>query len=114
MADGEDKGAEHLSEVLRGLPVTSDVDMDVDTPLDIKVLLVSPSRSARQILARDLRACGYGVMSVETPWKALQMSVCAQPDMVITSVVMDGMNGVDLANALRARSRRRKTCRWRC
>lgn len=99
VASGEDRGSEHLSEVLRGLPVANNVDLEVEAPLEIKILLVSPSRSARQILARDLRACGYGVMSVETPWKALQMSVCARPDMVITSVVMDG---VDLANALGA------------
>lgn len=99
---GEDPTAEALRARLRELPLHRASELDVASPLDIEILLVTPSNAVGRLVARDLRACGCRVTAVDSPWKAIQLTVCTQPDLVITSVVMNGLGGTDLARALGA------------
>ena len=98
----KDLGDEALRDVLRSLPTHHRRDFEVDAPLDVEVLLVTPANAVGRAVARELRECGYRVSTVESPWSALQLAACTKPDLIITSVVMDGIGGIDLSRAVAA------------
>jgi PAS domain S-box-containing protein len=74
------------------------------------VLLVEDAHSVRKLARESLKARGYTVMEAANGAQALDL--CSQYgggiDLLITDIVMPGMNGVDLAAALSAQSPRTK------
>jgi two-component system, cell cycle sensor histidine kinase and response regulator CckA len=69
------------------------------------ILLVDDDRGVREFAGRVLAARGYDVLSASTPGDALQL-FDGHPggiDLLLTDVVMAGMTGPALADALRAR-----------
>ena len=109
--DGRDPGDEETSKILRGLPAhtwtpTPDVsapdDFEVREPLRVEVLLVAPGRAVRRMISDELRALGFRVSTLRSPWQALEVAARIRPDLVITSAVMDHLTGIDLARAMRA------------
>jgi two-component system cell cycle sensor histidine kinase/response regulator CckA len=68
------------------------------------VLLVEDDVALRELLSRALRQAGYDVIVPETPEEALRLvrDGDAAPDLLITDVVMPGMNGPALARDLLA------------
>jgi signal transduction histidine kinase/CheY-like chemotaxis protein len=67
------------------------------------VLLVEDDDAVRALVSRVLETDGYRVLAAETPHDALATLETAHVDLVITDVVMPGMGGRDLAEAVRAR-----------
>jgi PAS domain S-box-containing protein len=65
------------------------------------ILVVEDARAVRTLAARILRDAGYAVVEADDPADAI--SLAAQPDLVLTDVVMPGMSGGDLARVLRER-----------
>jgi signal transduction histidine kinase/CheY-like chemotaxis protein len=70
---------------------------------DERVLVVDDEPSVRRLLARILRSRGYDVFETEDAQSALALmnSATRQMDLVVTDVVMPGMNGVRLAEKIR-------------
>jgi CheY-like chemotaxis protein len=68
------------------------------------VLVVDDLEHIRSVLCRNLRSAGHMVLEAEDGAKALQMirDRHGQVDLVITDVVMLGMNGTALADRLTA------------
>ena len=68
------------------------------------VLVVDDLEHIRLVLCRNLRSAGHVVLEAEDGAKALQMirDRHGQVDLVITDVVMLGMNGTALADRLTA------------
>jgi hypothetical protein len=68
------------------------------------VLVVDDLEHIRLVLCRNLRSAGHTVLEAEDGAKALQMirDRHGQVDLVITDVVMLGMNGTALADRLTA------------
>jgi two-component system, cell cycle sensor histidine kinase and response regulator CckA len=68
------------------------------------VLVVDDLEHIRAVLCRQLRAAGHTVLETDDGAKALQMirDRHGQVDLVITDVVMLGMNGTALADRLTA------------
>jgi len=68
------------------------------------VLVVDDLEHIRTVLCRNLRSAGHTVLESEDGAKALQMirDRHGQVDLVITDVVMLGMNGTALADRLTA------------
>lgn len=66
------------------------------------ILLVEDEKSVRETARSFLLKLGYQVLSAELPDKALRVSekYAGEIDLLITDVIMPGMNGVDLASKL--------------
>jgi CheY-like chemotaxis protein len=102
LLDGEEVSQEDIAEVVRDLPAKKTFDIGDVTITDIEVTLVVPQRSAARVVARELAACGYRVATVLDPIEGLEVILETRPDLVITTMVMPRMSGVDLACALSA------------
>ena len=102
LLDGDFVSTEETAEVVRNLPHMMTFDVSDVTITDTEVTLVLPQRSAASVVGRELAACGYRVSTVLDPLEALGLIVETRPDMVITTVVMPRLSGVDLACAMAA------------
>ncbi len=91
------------AEIVRELPAKrGDFDMEGIHPLDIEVMTVMPKGTATTIVERELKACGYRVVNLESPFEAIEYAVRTKPDMVMFAGVLTGLSGVDLACAFKA------------
>jgi two-component system response regulator GlrR len=68
-----------------------------------RVLLVDDDRSLLRLLSMRLSAADYAVLAVESGEQALAQYPLFRPDLVITDLRMDGMDGMALFDRLRAR-----------
>jgi CheY-like chemotaxis protein len=68
-----------------------------------KVLVVDDERCIADTLAAILRNSGYDATACYDAEGALQQCESVRPDLVISDVVMPGMNGIDLATLVRER-----------
>ncbi len=64
------------------------------------VLLVEDDESVRELAGRILSNAGYTVLAAGSGEKALETAAAQNLDIVITDVVMPGMNGVELAHKI--------------
>ncbi|MDJ0910350.1 MAG: response regulator, partial [Woeseiaceae bacterium] len=69
-----------------------------------RILLVDDDPGLLRLLSIRLRAEGYEVEAVESAHKALASLVRFQPDLVITDLRMDKMDGIGLLKELQTRS----------
>jgi two-component system, cell cycle sensor histidine kinase and response regulator CckA len=68
-----------------------------------RVLLVEDEAAVRELVERILRKAGFEVTAAPDPMVALRMAVDAGPfDLLVSDIVMPGMNGIELARELRA------------
>lgn len=102
LLDGETVEAEEVAAVVRDLPHKKTFDVGDIVVSDVEVTVVVPQRSAARAVERELAACGYRVSSVLDPIEAIEVILETKPDMVITTMVMPRMSGVDLSCALAA------------
>ncbi len=61
-----------------------------------RVLLVDDDRSLLRLLSMRLMAAGYDVLAVEGGEQALAQLPAFGPDMIITDLKMNGMDGMEL------------------
>jgi CheY-like chemotaxis protein len=75
------------------------------------ILLVEDEEQVRHVAVRMLRDLGYAVMELAGPYPALAMDTgaLAAVDLLVTDVVMPGLNGLRLDSLLRERSPRLRT-----
>jgi len=67
-----------------------------------KVLVVDDERVIADTLAMILNQSGFEARSVYSGEKALELATTFAPDMLITDVIMDDLNGIDAAIRMRA------------
>jgi two-component system cell cycle sensor histidine kinase/response regulator CckA len=69
------------------------------------ILLVEDEEGVRSLMARTLREQGFEVLTAPNGAEALELATRHQraPDLLVTDVVMPGMTGRELADALRQR-----------
>ncbi|RMD65326.1 MAG: response regulator [Alphaproteobacteria bacterium] len=101
---GQDPGDAKTGALLRTLPAHIGLGIDANEIRRIEVVLVTPARAVGRMVAAELRALGLRVTTLHSPWEAIETTARTEPDLVITSAVMDGVTGIDLARALRAMS----------
>ena len=65
-----------------------------------KVLVVDDDPGILELISIRLEAMGYDVTSVESAEKALASMSVARPDIVVTDLRMDGMDGLALSEAI--------------
>ncbi|MGW5582165.1 SpoIIE family protein phosphatase [Micromonospora chokoriensis] len=83
-----------------GWETTTDV-----RPGSARVLVADDNADMREYLSRLLRAAGYRVEAVNDGHLALQAARAHQPDLVVSDVMMPGLDGLQLVAALRAEPR---------
>jgi CheY-like chemotaxis protein len=99
---GLNPGEAELAELFRALPMKRCFDAENIVQTKVEVLLVASSAVKRLLVERELRAYGFRMVATRTPFEAFELIVRMKPDLVLTSVVMDGLNGIDLVRALGA------------
>ncbi|SHJ85624.1 sigma-B regulation protein RsbU (phosphoserine phosphatase) [Shimia gijangensis] len=67
-----------------------------------RVLLVDDSRLQRRILSASLARDGYEVLEAETGDQALKICRESPPDLVLSDLIMPGMDGLEFCQAFRA------------
>lgn len=104
LADGEQVTVADVPKVMRSLPAkrTADIDFGPIEQKNIEVLMVVPEKAMARIVERELAACGYRTSVVRDPFEALETVVHTHPDMVIASMELGVLTGVDLGCALAA------------
>ena len=100
--DGVEPDDDATNTILRALPIHTDFDPAKVVQRDVEVLLVTPSRSIGKMVARELQACGYRIVTAQTPSMAFDIVVRTRPDMIITSAVLNPVSGVDLVRVFAA------------
>lgn len=66
-----------------------------------KILIVEDNRDGREGMAILLRMEGFEVVCVADGREALKVAESARPDLIITDIVMPGLDGIDLIKSLR-------------
>ncbi|MEU7947311.1 SpoIIE family protein phosphatase [Micromonospora taraxaci] len=74
-------------------------------PGSARILVADDNADMREYLSRLLRAAGYRVEAVNDGHLALQAARASQPDLVVSDVMMPGLDGLQLVAALRAEPR---------
>ncbi|MCW2245005.1 CheY-like chemotaxis protein/HPt (histidine-containing phosphotransfer) domain-containing protein [Azospirillum fermentarium] len=92
------------NQIIRALPVRYRFEVtDVDIR-DVEIMLVTPSKVVAKKVGGELAACGFRTVTVSDPIESISIAVRVPPDMLIASLVMDGLSGLDLIRGLRAMS----------
>ncbi|MEU7655931.1 SpoIIE family protein phosphatase [Micromonospora taraxaci] len=74
-------------------------------PGSARILVADDNADMREYLSRLLLAAGYRVEAVNDGHQALQAARASQPDLVVSDVMMPGLDGLQLVAALRAEPR---------
>ncbi|MEM7582418.1 MAG: protein kinase [Acidobacteriota bacterium] len=70
-------------------------------PQDIQLLVVDDNESNRDIISRQLRRRGYGVITAEDGESALATVSSQQVDLIILDIMMPGIDGLEVLRRLR-------------
>ncbi|NLH01316.1 MAG: response regulator transcription factor [Clostridiales bacterium] len=73
-----------------------------DFPVNEKIVIVEDDESIRMLLEVDLSSNGYVAKGFDSAAKALEYRTEEPPHVVIMDIMMDGMNGVEAARAMRS------------
>ena len=104
LADGEQISEADAPAVVRALPAkrTADIDFGKIEKKNVEILLVVPEKAMARIVERELAACGYRTSTIRDGFTAMETVVRTRPDMVIASMELGLLSGVDLGCALGA------------
>ena len=103
LIDGEAVAEHEIPQVVRSLPAKRAADVDFSiVKKDVEILLVVPEKALSRIVERELAACGYRTSVVRDGFEALETVVRTRPEMVIASMELGVLSGVDLGCALSA------------
>lgn len=89
------------AQLLQALPVRFDFDVADIVVKRIEIMVVTPTRVVAKLVSGELAACGYRPIVVHDPLEALAQAVRVPPGLIMASVVMEPVNGVELIMALR-------------
>jgi two-component system phosphate regulon response regulator PhoB len=67
----------------------------------LSVLVVDDARDVRNLVAAHLKRAGHTVLLAEDASQALEIAMAEKPDLAIVDIMMPGMNGYELTQALR-------------
>jgi CheY-like chemotaxis protein len=72
------------------------------------VMVVDDEERVRTLLAKSLSSQGHSVVTAATANAAIDRLASRDVDLVVLDLVMPGVNGLAVLNAIRERSRRRR------
>lgn len=92
------------NQIIRALPVRYQFEVTDVEIRNVEVMLVTPSKVVAKKIGGEMAACGFRPVTVSDPIESISHAVRVPPDMLIASLVMDGLSGLDLIRGLRAMS----------
>jgi two-component system, cell cycle response regulator DivK len=72
------------------------------------VLIVEDDPETRELYHTVFAAAGFGIEEAHNGFQALEKTVTASPDLVLTDISIPGVDGIDLCRRLRADPRTRE------
>lgn len=103
VADGEVPDEADAQPLVRSLPAKRRTDVDFKIEIkNIEIMLVIPEKAMSRIVERELAACGYRVTNIHDPFQAFEAAVRTRPDMLLASMELPSLSGVELVSALAA------------
>jgi len=72
-------------------------DESVDSHMSLTVLVVDDEQAVRQMLVDVLLEEGYTTLTAENGADAIEVATARRPDLVLSDVMMPGLDGVTLA-----------------
>lgn len=90
--------------IIRALPVRYQFEITDVEIRNVEVMLVTPSKVVAKKVAGEMAACGFRPVTVSDPIESISLAVRVPPDLLIASLVMDGLSGLDLIRGLHAMS----------
>ena len=97
----EPTSPEQAAALVHDLPTRFDFNVNDIVIKNIEIMVVTPSRVAAKLVGGELAACGFRPILMHDPIEALAQAVRVVPGMVLASVVMEPINGVELVSALK-------------
>ncbi len=91
---------EIIDNTLRSLPSAASGRKAKDVQSDIEALIISPSKTVSAMSRQFLGKFGVRVVGTRSPTEVLILAIRSRPDLVIVSMVMEEISGVDIARAL--------------
>jgi CheY-like chemotaxis protein len=88
--------------VTEGLPVPSLFNVSDVKGAVVRTVLVMPSGTQRSLIRRELAACGYPAITIDDAPQAIDHIYRIKPNLVISSMILSGISGLDLLIALKA------------
>jgi two-component system, chemotaxis family, response regulator PixH len=67
----------------------------------IKILIIEDSQSEIELMTIYLKNSGYQVISANNAEDGMELAVNQQPDVIITDIMMDGINGFEFCRLLK-------------
>ncbi len=64
----------------------------------MKILIVEDNQDSRNLLVKQLRACGHEVMATADGAEALQQALARPPDIIVSDILMPKMDGFQLCH----------------
>ena len=92
---------EDAARLIHELPTRYDFNVSDIVVKNIEIMVVTPSRVAAKLVGGELAACGFRPVLMHDPIEALAQAVRVVPGMIMASVVMEPINGVELVRALK-------------
>ena len=86
--------------ILKNLPRAHSKVEAVNPVRNVDILLVMHRDVQRKIIGQELSSCGFGTSFVESGADAISSIIKHAPNIVVSSVLLDDMSGMDLACAL--------------
>ncbi|MEJ0063370.1 MAG: hypothetical protein WDO70_09255 [Alphaproteobacteria bacterium] len=92
---------EEAKQLIQDLPTRYDFNVGDVVVKHIEIMVVTPTRVAAKLVGGELAACGFRPVLMHDPIEALAQAVRVVPGMIIASIVMEPINGVELVRALK-------------
>lgn len=96
LESGADPSDEDLQAILGRLPVNSHEVLNAQAHREVRALLVMPQSMQRKLVAQELAACGFHVMTASTPVKAIAAALATPPTIILATEVLEEMTGHEL------------------
>lgn len=100
LSAGIDHGPDAAEDVLHTLPGAANDDATPRQVIVGDILIVAQSQMMAKAMERELAAQGCRITIAASPMRAFELAVLMQPDVLVTSAIMDRVSGVDLICAL--------------
>ncbi len=78
-------------------------------PRPPRVVVAEDERTLRELLAMNLTAAGFDVRTADNGARALQLVRTTAPDIVVLDIMMPGLDGIEVLDAIRNDSEMRDT-----
>lgn len=90
-----------IKRILRSLPNSFSVHEIISEKEDIEILTILPNNTQRKVIEDEIHACGFNVISAGSAFEALEICVRKQPDLVVSTMMIDVITGLELAQIIR-------------